>query len=324
VALSPYTFASSAEVIRYLGADPLFVDVEEESLNLSPDHLAAALKRHRNVSAVMPIHIAGRACRMDEILSLAAARGIPVIEDAAHALPFSPPGPMEPVPAPPGTRGEVGVFSFYATKPITTGEGGMAITRREDLWQRMRLMRLHGIDRDIWDRYRAPRVSWRYEVLAPGFKYNLPDLAAAIGRVQLGRADEFWKARRRIVADYREGLQDLDYLRLPTDAPGHSWHLFVVRLVEERLSVGRDRFASELGGLGVGVSVHFIPLHLMPYYRTRYRLRPGDFPAAYQGFRTSLSLPLYPELGEEQVARVIAAVRAVGDRFRRSPRSGAG
>jgi dTDP-4-amino-4,6-dideoxygalactose transaminase len=151
--------------------------------------------------------------------------------------------------------------------------------------------------------------------VAPGFKYNLPDLAAAIGRVQLTRAEELWEARRRIAATYREGLGDLDYLRLPADAPGHSWHLFLIRLAEDRLTVDRDRFAAELGELGIGVSVHFIPLHTMQYYRTRYRLRAEDFPVAWRAYRTSLSLPIYPGLREEQVRRVIGAIRSTADRF---------
>jgi dTDP-4-amino-4,6-dideoxygalactose transaminase len=317
VALSPYTFAASAEVIRYLGADPLFVDVEEDSLNLSPRLLEVVLKRRRRVAAIMPIHVAGLPCRMDEIVPLAARRGIPVVEDAAHTLPTPPARRENPGAAGPGTWGDIGVFSFYATKPITTGEGGMVVTRRDELAERMRIMRLHGIDRDVWKRYTSAPASWRYEVVAPGFKYNLPDLAAAIGRVQLRRADEFWEARRRIAGAYLRGLGDLDYVRLPAEAPGHSWHLFLIRLVEEKLTIDRDRFAAELTGLGIGVSVHFIPLHMMPYYRIRYRLREDDFPASLRAFRCGLSLPIYPGLSDEEVQRVIVAVRATGDRYLR-------
>jgi len=305
VALSPYTFAASAEVIRYLGADPLFVDVEEDSLNLSPSLLEAALKRHRRVAAVMPVHVAGLPCRMEPIMAVTRRKGIPVVEDAAHTLPGGHPGP--------GGWGDAGVFSFYATKPITTGEGGMVVTSREELARRMRVMRLHGIDRDVWDRYSAQGASWYYQVVAPGYKYNLSDLAAAIGRVQLARADELWDARRRIALAYRQGLRDLEYLRLPDEQPGHSWHLFMIRLNLQRLSVDRDRFAEELGARGIGVSVHFIPLHLMPYYRRRYRLRPQDYPAALAAYRSTLSLPIYAGLTDEQVQRVISTVRAVGD-----------
>ncbi|MBN1834894.1 MAG: DegT/DnrJ/EryC1/StrS family aminotransferase, partial [Spirochaetales bacterium] len=217
----------------------------------------------------------------------------------------------------PGTWGDVGVFSFYATKPITTGEGGMVVTRREELARRMRVMRLHGIDRDVWDRYTAPGAAWYYQVVAPGYKYNLSDLAAAIGRVQLRRADALREARLRIATAYREGLGDLEILRLPSDCPGHSWHLFIIHLDLLRLTVDRDRFAAELSALGIGVSVHFIPLHLMPYYRRRYRLRPEDFPVAYAAYRSAVSLPIYAGLSDEQVGRVISAVREVGSRFAR-------
>jgi dTDP-4-amino-4,6-dideoxygalactose transaminase len=254
---------------------------------------------------------------MNEILSLARRRGIPVVEDAAHLLPGSPGAGSGPAPSSQDPAGEVQVYSFYATKPITTGEGGMVVTSRRELADRMRIMRLHGIDRDVWDRYISPSASWRYEIVAPGFKYNLTDLAAAIGRVQLRKADDFWKARRRIAAAYLSGLAGLDFLRLPTDASGHSWHLFLVRLAGDRLSVDRDRFAAELTEQGIGVSVHFIPLHLMPYYRKRYRLREEDFPVALQAYRGVLSLPIYPALTDAQVQRVIAAVRRTGERFLR-------
>jgi dTDP-4-amino-4,6-dideoxygalactose transaminase len=316
VATSPYTFAASAEVIRYLGAHPLFVDIEEDSCNLSPAQLDAALRLGgREVSAVLPVHIAGRLCAMGEILELAGAHGAAVVEDAAHCLPWpSPRGSA-------GTMGDAGVYSFYATKPITTGEGGMVVTRREELARRMRLMRLHGLDRDVWNRYTAPGASWYYEVLEPGFKYNLSDLAASIGLAQLRKAEVFLARRREIARLYTEGLSDLDFLSLPRDEAGHSWHLFMIRLDLQRLSVDRNRFAAALQEAGIGVSVHFIPLHLMPYYRKTYGFKPEDFPVAYRTYLRSISLPIYAGLAEQQVSRVIATVRALGRRFyRKSPR----
>jgi dTDP-4-amino-4,6-dideoxygalactose transaminase len=312
VATSPYTFASTAEVVRYLGAHPLFVDVEPESCNLSPERLDEALRSHRSVGAVLPVHVGGLPCRMPEILDVAAAHGAAVIEDAAHCL------PREGQQSAPGTLGAAGVYSFYATKPITTGEGGMVVTGDGQLARRMNMMRLHGIDRDVWSRYTSRDASWYYEVREPGFKYNLTDLAASLGRVQLRKSEGFFLARQRIARRYRAGLAGLDYLRLPPDDPEHSWHLFQIRLVLPKLTVDRDRFVEALRERGIGVSVHFIPLHLMPYYRRSYGLKERDFPAALQGYRETVSLPIYPDLADEQAQAVISAVKEIGERFYRS------
>ncbi len=304
VITTPYTFTATAEVVRYLRADPLFVDIDEESYNLSPALLEKALDAHRGrVSAVLPVHLAGRPCDMEAILALAGRHGVPVVEDAAHAFPVRLRGRTV------GTLGAAGVYSFYATKTITTGEGGMVVTDRDDLARRMSVMRLHGIDRDVWDRYRHPSASWRYQVVEPGFKYNLPDLAAAIGRVQLRRAAAFLEARRRIARLYLAGLGDLEALRLPAPADEHAWHLFLARIRPERLRIDRDRLVELLQEAGIGVSVHFIPLHLMPYYRELYGYREGDFPVALRNFQNSFSLPIYPGLADAQVERVIGEVR---------------
>jgi dTDP-4-amino-4,6-dideoxygalactose transaminase len=211
------------------------------------------------------------------------------------------------------------VFSFYATKPITTGEGGMVITRDGELARRMSMMRLHGIDRDVWNRYSTREASWYYEIREPGFKYNLTDLASSLGRVQLRKSEGFYLARERIARMYIGGLQGLDYLRLPESHPSHSWHLFQIRLVLSRLKIDRDRFVDALMEMGIGTSVHFIPLHIMPYYRERYQLKERDFPVALQCYRETVSLPIYPDLEDEQVERVIAAVREIGDRFYKRP-----
>ena len=309
VVTSPFTFAATAEVIRYLGADPLFVDIEEGSCNLSPERLQQAFANDTSIAAVIPVHVGGLPCRMEMILELASAHGCMVIEDAAHCL------PREGQEQAPGTLGAMGVYSFYATKPITTGEGGMVVTRDGELARRMSMMRLHGIDRDVWNRYNASDASWYYEVREPGFKYNLTDLASSLGRVQLRKSEGFYLARQRIARMYLGGLRDLDYLKLPVNDPAHSWHLFQIRLVLPKLKLDRDRFVDALMERGIGVSVHFIPLHIMPYYRRRYGLKEGDYPVALQCYRETISLPIYPDLEDKQVERVIAAIKELGDRF---------
>jgi dTDP-4-amino-4,6-dideoxygalactose transaminase len=309
VATTPYTFAATAEVIRYLGADPLFIDIDEDSYNLSPDRLQQALLNDRSVTAVIPVHVGGLPCRMDRILDIAEVRGALVIEDAAHCLPRE--GQREA----PGTLGAMGVYSFYATKPITTGEGGMVVTRDGELARRISMMRLHGIDRDVWNRYTSRDASWYYEVQEPGYKYNLTDIASSLGRVQLRKSEGFYLARQRIARMYLNDLAGLDYLRLPQSDAQHSWHLFQIRLVLPKLTVDRDTFVDALMEKGIGVSVHFIPLHIMPYYRKTYGLKERDFPVAMRCYRETISLPIYPDLEDEQVQRVIAAVKELGERF---------
>lgn len=308
VATTPYTFAATAEVIRYLGADPLFVDIEEDSYNLCPDRLEEAVLNDPAVAAVLPVHVGGLPCRMEQILDIAAAHRALVIEDAAHCLPREGEG------AAPGTLGAMGVYSFYATKPITTGEGGMVVTREGELARRMSMMRLHGIDRDVWNRYTSRDASWYYEIREPGFKYNLTDLASSLGRVQLRKSEGFRLARENIARMYFEGLGGLDFLKLPVRDPNHSWHLFQVRLVLQKLTIDRDRFADALMEMGIGVSVHFIPLHIMPYYRKTYGLKERDFPIALKCYSETISLPIYPDLTEEQVYRIISAIKELGER----------
>jgi len=315
VITTPYTFAATAEVIRYMGADPLFVDIDRETLNIDPAALRRAMEQRRRdgrrVSAMIPVHVAGLPCDMAAIGELSREFAVPVVEDAAHAFPVRAGGRFV------GTFGDAGVYSFYATKPITTGEGGMVVTDRDDIARRIRLMRLHGIDRDIWNRYTSAQAAWKYDVVAPGFKYNLTDMAAAIGRVQLMKADALLERRRGIALQYLEAFRDLDGLVPPPAADGHAWHLFIVRLRGGALTIDRDRFIEELQARGIGVSVHFIPLHLMSYYRETYGLRPGDFPAALECYRACLSLPLYPSMTEGEVDRVVAAVSEVCRRFSR-------
>jgi dTDP-4-amino-4,6-dideoxygalactose transaminase len=248
---------------------------------------------------------------MEAIRSRCAAFSVPIVEDAAHS------SPVRPATGSGGSLGEAAVYSFYATKPITTGEGGMVATDREDIARRIRVMRLHGIDRDVWDRYTSRGAPWRYDIVAPGFKYNLTDLAAAIGRVQLAKAERFLQMRKRIARVYLEGLSGLDFLSLPAETEGHGWHLFIIMINEERLAIGRDGFIEELEQRGIGSSVHFIPLHLMSYYRERYRLRPEDFPVAFECSRSCISLPLFATLTEREAERVVEAVADIGAKHSR-------
>ena len=311
VLTTPYTFGATAEVARYLGADPVFVDIDPATLNIDPSALASSLESlrtaGRRVAAIIPVHLAGLPCDMEAIGHLSRKYGVPVVEDAAHAFPVKQAGRFA------GTLGDVGVYSFYATKTITTGEGGMAVTDNDEAARRVRIMRLHGIDRDVWNRYAAKSASWKYDIVAPGYKYNLTDLAAAIGRVQLRKAHSFLELRRAAARRYLAAFSGLDFLRVPPTAADHAWHLFIIRLELEKLSIDRDRFIEELQRRGIGVSVHFIPLHLMSYYRDRYGLKPDDFPAAHRAFRSCISLPLSAGHTTEEVERVIAAVAEVGE-----------
>ncbi|MFW6288913.1 MAG: DegT/DnrJ/EryC1/StrS family aminotransferase [Spirochaetota bacterium] len=312
VITTPYTFTSSAEVIRYLGADPLFVDVRPDDFNIDPAGIEAALARdggqtRSRIQAILPVHIGGHPCAMTEIGAIAERAALPVIEDAAHAFPATAAGRSL------GTWGAAGVYSFYATKTITTGEGGMVVTDDDGLAHRMTVMRLHGIDREVWDRYTSTRPAWQYEVVEAGYKYNMPDILATIGRVQLRKADAFSARRREIASIYLKLLGDRDYLELPQPSAQSSWHLFMIRLRAQRLSIGRDRFVELLAERGIGTSVHYIPLHIMPYYRDRYSLKPTDFPISLDAYMRVLSLPIYPDLNDDEIARVVETVKAIGD-----------
>ncbi len=309
VATTPYTFTATAEVARYLGADPLFVDIEADGFNIDPDALDRAVDQHGGrVRAIVPVHLAGEPCEMRRIRRTAKRCGAAVVEDAAHAFPVvTEDGYL-------GTVGDAGVYSFYANKTITTGEGGMILTNRDDVAQRAGVMRLHGIDREAWDRYTATRPSWAYAVVEAGYKYNMPDLAASIGRVQLTKAEGFLRERTRIAAAYHEGLADCSFLTLPRFSREHAWHLFIIRLNPQRLSIDRDTFIRALYHAGIGASVHYIPLHLMPYYQRRYGYAPEDYPNAAAAYRSCVSLPVYPGLSDDAVERVIRAVRNIGER----------
>jgi len=296
------TFTATVEVVRYLGADPVLVDVDPVTLNIDPGAIRAAITPR--TKAIMPVHYAGLACRMDEILAIAREHGLKVVEDAAHALPTTWQGQLVGQ-----LQSDVTVFSFYANKTITTGEGGMAVTRHPALAERMRVMRLHGMSRDAFDRFSAKTPAWYYEIVAPGFKYNMTDVAAAMGVEQLARLPQFVQRRQYLAARYQAQLAGLPLVQ-PADAPAgdtHAWHLYVVRLVPGARA-GRDEIIQALSDRGIGTSVHYVPLHRQPYWRDRYQLTPARFPHAEAAYQCMLSLPLFTAMHDADQDRVIAAL----------------
>jgi perosamine synthetase len=304
------TFAATAEVVLYFNAKPVLVDCRQDTFNIDPNQIEKSITA--KTKAIIPVHIAGQACDMDRILEIASHDDLRVIEDAAHALPSRFQGKMI------GTVGDITCFSFYATKTITTGEGGMATTESLEWADRMRIMGLHGISKDAWKRYTA-EGSWYYEILYPGFKYNLTDIAAAIGLEQLKKCTHFWEVRQRYAALYNEGFQDVPAIITPHVAPNiqHAWHLYIIQLDLEQLRIGRNEFIDLLKQENIGTSVHFIPLHLHPYYRNTFKYRPEDFPTASAVFERSISLPIYTRMTEADVQRVIDTVGKIARQHRR-------
>jgi dTDP-4-amino-4,6-dideoxygalactose transaminase len=310
VATSPMTFCSTVNVIEHTGAQPVLVDVDPATLNLDPALLAAAAAGD-TLRAVMPVHFAGHPCEMDPILEVAGRHGLAVIEDAAHALPASYRGrTVGETTARPEVQRAV-AFSFYATKNLTTAEGGM-LTGSPELVEAARMWSLHGMSKDAWKRY-SDKGSWFYEVVAPGFKYNMTDIAAALGLRQLERLDTFDLRRQEIARQYTEALSDCPAVETPTSQPDvhHAWHLYVLRLNLAELCIDRAEFISQLQARNIGVSVHFIPIHLHPYYRDRYGWRPEDLPVAFEQFQRTVSLPIYPRMSDGDIADVVAAVKEV-------------
>jgi len=303
VITTTHTFTATAEVARYLGADVVLVDVDPATLNIDPARVEAAITPR--TKALVPVHYAGLAADIPALLALAHRHGLKVVEDAAHALPASCGGALV------GTlASDATVFSFYANKTITTGEGGMVVVRDPSVAARIRVMRLHGISRDAFDRFTAKTPSWYYEIVAPGFKYNLTDIAAALGIHQLRRARDFQRRRAEIAARYDEAFAGLPLVRPARPAAGdlHAWHLYVLRLADAA-PLGRDAFIERLFALGIGVSVHYIPLHLHPYWRERYGLQAAQFPHSQHAYERMLSLPIYTRMGDADVERVVDAVR---------------
>lgn len=306
------TFTATAEVVRYLGADPVFIDVEYGSSLVTPEIMNQSIEKHPDIKVFIPVHFGGQAAPMlskdgTGLLDICREKGIYVVEDAAHAFPARCNGRMI------GNIGDITCFSFYANKTITTGEGGMLTTNDENIVRHVRLMRLHGIDRDVWDRYHSRNISWEYDVIAPGYKYNMPDLAAAIGLAQLEKADFFRKERERCANWYFKYLSDIDCIDLPLvhgKISDHAWHLFVI-ILNERSSISRNQFIEFMAERGIGTSVHYKPLHRMTYYRERYKLHTENFVNAEKIWKGCVSLPIYPELDEEELAYICRSIRTI-------------
>lgn len=316
VITTPMTFCSTVHVIEQVGAGPILLDVEPDTLNIDPNKVEDAVNsaignRQSAIRAILPVHLYGHPCDMDSILDIARRYDLKVIEDAAHALPAKYKGRSV------GTIGDLTAFSFYATKNITTAEGGM-LTGRPELIDEARIWSLHGMSHDAWKRY-SDKGPWYYEVIRPGFKYNMTDIAAAIGIQQLKRLPQFQVRRREIVRQYHEAFSEYEELQLPIEKPEveHAWHLYVVRLNPDLLRISRGQFIEELKARNIGTSVHFIPVHLHPYYRDKYGFKPDDFPIAYREYQRIISLPLYPKMTDQDVRDVIEAVIDVVHTHRR-------
>jgi dTDP-4-amino-4,6-dideoxygalactose transaminase len=300
VITTPVTFAATVNVIEHVGATPILVDVDADTLNLDPVLIEAAITDRTR--AIMPVHFAGHPVDLDAVTCVAERHRLSVIEDAAHALPARYKGRMI------GSGANAAAFSFYATKNLTTAEGGM-LTGDSDLVERARILSLHGMSRDAWNRYDAGG-SWFYDVVVPGFKCNMTDIQASLGLRQLEKLEAFQRRRREIVAAYNSAFAENSALELPVERTDveHAWHLYVLRLRRDCLRIGRDQFIHELRARRVCASVHFIPIHLHSYYRNKYGFRPNEFPVAWDNYCRMLSLPLSPALTSEDVAQVIQAV----------------
>lgn len=316
VITTPMTFCSTVHVIDQVRAVPILVDIEPDTLNIDPNEIEKVLKSsilnpQSAIKAILPVHLYGHPCDMDAIMELAKKYNLYVVEDGAHALPAKYKGQFV------GTIGNLTAFSFYATKNLTTAEGGM-LTGAKELIEEARIWGLHGMSLDAWKRY-SSEGSWYYEVIKPGFKYNMTDIAAAIGIQQLRKLSQFQERRREIVRRYNEAFSQFEELQIPSKRTevDHAWHLYVIRLHLSRLQISRNQFIEELKARNIGTSVHFIPVHLHPYYRDKYGYKPEDFPIAFREYQRIISLPIYPRMNDQDVQDVIEAVTDVVKRFSR-------
>lgn len=312
---TPYTFVSTAACAKHLGADVYFADIQKDTYNIDPDKIEELLIKDKDVNkikAIVPVHIGGNICDMERILELAKKYSTPnhkiyVIEDAAHAFP----SPTKLGYA--GIIGDVGVFSFYVTKTITTAEGGMICTKDEKLAKRMITMRLHGMDRTTWDRYTSPKASWEYDIVAPGYKFNLPDVLAAIGCCQVDRAHLFYEQRKKIADIYNKHFSNLDFIQLPPNGEGNSWHLYLMRIIPEKLTISREEFAKKMQESGIGISVHFIPIFHFTYWKELYPdFTAENFPNAENQYSRTISIPLFPDMTNKQIQFVIDTIKKIG------------
>ncbi len=301
VITTPITFAATANTIIHVGATPVFVDVDPETFCIDANRIEEKITD--KTTAIVPVHYTGHACDMDKIRAIAEKYDLFVSEDAAHAIDTFYKGDLI------GKKGDCASFSFYATKNICTGEGGMLTTNNEDIAEKARVMSTHGMSQAAWNRY-GKGGAWRYDIEYPGHKYNMFDIQAALAKTQMNKLSAMQDRRKEIVKKYEEGFSTLDGIKLPPEADytTHSWHLYVVRLELDKLTIDRDKFIELMGEANIGTSVHFIPVHLMSYYREHFDYKEGDFPVAESYFDTILSLPLYPKMTDEDVQDVINAV----------------
>lgn len=301
VITTPITFAATANTIIHVGATPVFVDVDPETFCIDANKIEEKITD--KTTAIVPVHYTGHACDMDKIRAIAEKYDLFVSEDAAHAIDTFYKGDLI------GKKGDCASFSFYATKNICTGEGGMLTTNSQDIAEKARVMSTHGMSKAAWNRY-GKGGSWRYDIEYPGHKYNMFDIQAALAKTQMNKLSAMQDRRKEIVKKYKEGFSRVDGIILPPEADytTHSWHLYVVRLELDKLTIDRDKFIELMGEANIGTSVHFIPVHLMSYYRENFGYKEGDFPIAESYFDTILSLPLYPKMTDEDVQDVINAV----------------
>lgn len=301
------TFTASAEVIRYMNADPIVLDIEYGTNLITPAILEKAIELNPDVKYLVVVHYGGQAAQMDEILSICKKNGIKILEDAAHAFPTKYNGKMV------GNFGDITCFSFYANKTITTGEGGMLVTDDEAIYKRAKVMRLHGINRDIWDRFTSKKPSWEYDVIEAGFKYNMTDLAAAIGLGQLEQAESLRLGRQRAVEFYLDALKELEMIDLPIikcSLEDHAWHLFPI-ILNDKATISRNQMIEALAERGIGTSVHYKPLHQLTYYKERYHLKAEDYPNAEKTWQGNISLPLYPHMDIEDLHYIISSIKSI-------------
>lgn len=310
VILPALTFTATAEVVTYFRARPVLADVDDLTCNIDVSKIEEKITSRTR--ALIPVHYAGQPCEMDDILALAERKGLAVVEDAAHAIPARYKGRMI------GTLGDITCFSFYATKSLTTGEGGMATTDNDEWAENMRISRLHGISRDAWKRY-TNEGSWHYDVLDAGYKYNMTDLEAALGLAQLKKVDWMWSRRKQIAENYSDSFAHLAEVRTPKVKSDResAWHLYVIRLSPGSLTIDRNRFMEELRSLGVMTSVHFIPLYRHPYYADNFKESPLSFPVSERIYDEIISLPIYPSMTDEDIGQVAWAVEHIVRKFRR-------
>lgn len=310
VLTTPMTFAASANVVIHTGAKPIFVDIDPVTMNIDPKKIREKITPR--TKAIVPVHIAGHPCEMDEIMAIAREHNLFVLEDAAHAVYTQYKGKTI------GSIGDATAFSFYATKNLVTGEGGMVTTDNEVIYNKIRVMSTHGMSRNAWNRY-AEAGSWYYEILSPGYKYNMSDIMAGLGLSQLAKLERMQGLRKDIADYYNVEFGKLPELEEPVelDYARHAWHLYIIKLNLDKLSIDRGKFIEELKEENIGTSVHFIPLHMHPYYRDTYGYKPEDFPVAEGVFERIISLPMYPKMSMQDARDVVEAVKRVIKRSRK-------